>query len=563
MSQRAPASHAASRGPSRSPVGRDDSSPGHHLALHNSNDGRQEHDTKGHAEGLGRPQPVKALGVHNILNPSDSRHMAPDESGRASKEGSAAPMMAAARAFSGSRPYFPAPTAHGSHPGTPIGNMATLGRPHSSGRSSPVMTYPYGAPSDARKAASPRLPRTLSFGQPNAPRDVDARRPPPLGTCSPAKRSYEAAVADDGRQLPGLHHSTGVALPTSHGLVTPPSTLAQPTARLADAHAPYAPPRPVTSREAHGRLHSLPAHAHFQQVGVLSRPMSSMGGPEEGTSWSEVMRRSAMGSGMGPTEGQQAFMTLPGSDTPIPVQVDYSQASKKADEKRQRNAKASTRHRRKKKTMQEENMRLLQDLKDERQQMAMEVDDVKRQRDFYREERNRLRDIVARTPGIHQHAAGPPSPPLRSAERLEDRSPGSHSHMATPTPGYSSDQSSAERPAQRRRTEERPEYGGPMFSTAAGGGPTAGMMTGLAGGPMYGVPPRPLSAASSASGERLPPLRAMDGAGPSPGQGVAGSVPQEQDPRTGQWRPAHPRQYETGWATAPRKPHEGHSSPWQ
>lgn len=60
---------------------------------------------------------------------------------------------------------------------------------------------------------------------------------------------------------------------------------------------------------------------------------------------------------MAGAEGQQAFMALPGCDTPIPVQVDYSQASKKADEKRQRDAKASTRHRRKKKTMQEENMR--------------------------------------------------------------------------------------------------------------------------------------------------------------------------------------------------------------
>ncbi|KAJ6446673.1 armadillo-type fold domain-containing protein [Purpureocillium lavendulum] len=250
---------------------------------------------------------------------------------------------------------------------------------------------------------------------------------------------------------------------------------------------------------------------------------------------------------------------------PIPVQVDYSQASKKADEKRQRNAKASTRHRRKKKTMQEENMRLLQDLKDERHSMAVEVDDLKRQRDFYRDERNRLRDIVARTAGIHQHAAGPPTPPMRSIESLADRSPGSQSHMPTPTPGYTSDPSSAERPTQRRRTEDRHEYATSVYGAPVGG-PHQTASSAAGAGQGYGAPPRPLSAASSASGERLPPLRAMDG--PAPVQGVGGRQPQEQDPRTGQWRPVQPRQYETGWATTPtaRKSHEGqpsHPSHWQ
>ncbi len=106
-------------------------------------------------------------------------------------------------------------------------------------------------------------------------------------------------------------------------------------------------------------------------------------------------------------EGQQAFMTLPGSETPIAIQVDYSQASKKADEKRQRNAKASTRHRRKKKTIQEENVRQIQEMADEKEELVERVEQLTRQRDFYRDERNRLRDIVLRTPSIAQHASGP------------------------------------------------------------------------------------------------------------------------------------------------------------
>ncbi|KAM4057122.1 Basic-leucine zipper (bZIP) transcription factor [Hirsutella rhossiliensis] len=270
------------------------------------------------------------------------------------------------------------------------------------------------------------------------------------------------------------------------------------------------------------------------------------------------MRRSGVGGGMGSADGQQAFMTLPGSDTPIPVQVDYSQASKKADEKRQRNAKASTRHRRKKKTMQEENLRQLQDLKDERQQMMEEIDDLKRQRDFYRDDRNRLREIVARTPGIHQHAGGPASPSEQGSDSHAERSPGQHAHMPTPSQGYASDPSSAERPAQRRRTDDRPDFSTPVYGASVG--PPPPVLASLPGASGYGGPVRPPSAASSGSGERLPPLRAMEG--PLAAQGMGTGQPQEQDPRTGQWRPAQPRQYETGWATAPRKVYDGHASQW-
>ncbi|KAF5699555.1 Calpain-like protease palB rim-13 [Fusarium mundagurra] len=90
---------------------------------------------------------------------------------------------------------------------------------------------------------------------------------------------------------------------------------------------------------------------------------------------------------------------------------------------------------------------------------------------------------------------------------------------------------SNERPAQRRRTDDHPEYSLPPYGSPASGHPSASP-SGLPPMPMpgYGGPSRPSSAASSASGERLPPLRVMEGrppTGPPPGPGV-----QEQDPRT-------------------------------
>ncbi|KAJ4158489.1 uncharacterized protein LMH87_009012 [Akanthomyces muscarius] len=166
-----------------------------------------------------------------------------------------------------------------------------------------------------------------------------------------------------------------------------------------------------------------------------------------------MMRRPGMGGSILNTDGQQAYMTLPGSD---------------------RNAKASTRHRRKKKNLQEENIRMLQDLKDDQEAMADQIESLTRQRDFYREERNRLRDVVLRTPAISQHASGPPSPiSTRSVNSYADHSPlGSQPRLLhTPSQGYRSESSSVERPAQRRRTDDRPEYS-VNYSTQPGPPPT-------------------------------------------------------------------------------------------
>ncbi|OAA56462.1 hypothetical protein ISF_07530 [Cordyceps fumosorosea ARSEF 2679] len=221
------------------------------------------------------------------------------------------------------------------------------------------------------------------------------------------------------------------------------------------------------------------------------------------------------------------------------VPVDTTQASKKADEKRQRNAKASTRHRRKKKNIQEENIRLLQDLKDDQEAMAEQMENLTRQRDFYREERNRLREIVLRTPAISQHASGPPSPGSRSGvNSYADHSPmgGKPRPLHTPSQGYISEASSVERPAQRRRTDEHSEYAA-NYSTHPG--PPATTLP-----PMHShvqtMPPRPMTA--------LPPLRAMDGP-PPPHEMHSGHATHERDPVTGDWRVAPPRPYETGWAT--------------
>ncbi|KAH7329377.1 hypothetical protein B0I35DRAFT_448551 [Stachybotrys elegans] len=456
------------------------------------------------------------------------------------------PREPAASALETSSASFP----HAGTPGTPVGALGGS----ASGRSSPANSFPFPAFHDPRKMLSPKLPRALSVGQgiSSLPRDLDARSQQLVPASPPVKRPYEADNPEEGRHpLPAVrHHSLSL---TS----TPSRSFSQPVSRSLGAHPGHhmAP----QGGDQHGQPQPLSPYPHHQQGMVAPRPFHRPSTPTAESSpmpaWSEMLRRPGMGPSMVSGEGQQAFMTLPGSDTPIPVQVDYSQASKKADEKRQRNAKASTRHRRKKKTMQEENMRQLQILKDERQQMLQHIEELTHQRDFYRGDRNRLRDIVARTPSIGEQAAGPPSPPVsRITGSFSGKSPTMH-HQQRPTTshGYTSESSSIERPAQRRRIDDRPEFSIPSY-----GAPQAGAPGSLP--PMhaqyYGGPPRPPSAASSGSIERLPPLRGMESQqmiqGPSQVHAPAQGHQQEQDPRTGQWVPLQPRQYETGWATTHR-----------
>ncbi|KAK2594950.1 hypothetical protein QQS21_007353, partial [Conoideocrella luteorostrata] len=517
---------------------------GHDVAIDNIKSQNRDSPSRG------QQIPPRSLGMLNILNPPGSRPTGPQGINDSASHISRPP-----RTYSTSMQGVPQQPVSGhsasaSYPGTPSGTLSssTVLGPE---RQSPTMGYSFSDLNEPRKVLSPKMPRPSSLGQSSGlPREIDSRPQAYVPSVAPAKRPYNSDTPNKTRQLPSLHHTPGIAQAAGPQTLTPP-----PRSRAPDVSH-------VLAQPGHPRdISGMPRHPHTQfqpssslgQLPAVSRP------PEGLTAWSEVMRRSSMG-GPGVLEGQQAFMTLPGSDTPIPVQVDYSQASKKADEKRQRNAKASTRHRRKKKTIQEENVRQLQDLRDEREQIAEELEHMRHQRDFYRDERNRLRDIVSRTHGIHQHAAGPPSPtPTRSTGSHTDRSPATQHHMSTPTPGYAGDVVSIDRTGQRPKPEERPEYTGPGF--IPGMAPAA--LTSPHGQPYGVVTPRPPSAASSGSGDRLPPLRAMEG--PSPVvQHLGSRQGHEQDPTTGQWRPVPPRQVETGWATASRKLGEGQSQshPW-
>lgn len=474
--------------------------------------------------------PARLHGVHNILNPPESQR-------RAAAGLSHAPEHPSVGQYGQPHQFF-GHAQSGSHPSTPVGGVMTLPGPLTSGDPPHL---PAASLHNTRKILSPKAPRSSSINLGNPIQGGDPRLHQNVQMASPVKRAREGSP--EGYRPSPTHHPSSLPQTPNVPGASISRSFSQPM--IQPLSGPHPPPLPLPSGD---RPSVSPAHPHFQPDMYNRRSFSTSTGPgpvgDTHMPWTDPPgRRTSLGPPM-IGEGQQAFMTLPGSD-PIPIHVDYSQASKKADEKRQRNAKASTRHRRKRKAMQEESARQLQDLKDEREEMELQIEELTAQRDFYRNDRNLLRDLVSRTAGISEHAARPHSPPLTSRMTMGGLSPRRGPRMLRE---YSSEASSSERPTQRQRTDDRSDSSIPSYGIQSVGTPTAQQSS--LHGQMYGMPPRPGSATSSTgTGERLPPLRAMEAPQPSHGQ-------HEQDPRTGQWMPIQPRSYEMGWATA-RKPGEG------
>lgn len=492
--------------------------------------------------------PNNSIGMYSILNPPDRRTSQSEAAGG----GPVPPRPWEVDGSGGNgnpnhpniqipRTFFPGQSSASSMPGTPASaNSATPGAklPFSE-RASPGVGYPFPQVDTPRKLLSPKPPRRSSLHQDVSTREYEQHQHQQqlLTHNAAVKRPYENDMSEAHRQAQGSHlgpnhvaYSNG-----SHNA----SPRAPPPLQIGRSQEVSRGP-PLPSTEGPGRPY---VPAHLQHAGGGHSPHGGPSNDGSSLNWADSVHRSGMGVG---SDGQQAYIQLPGSSIPIPIEVDYSHASRKADEKRQRNAKASTRHRKKKKVIQEDNMRQLHELREARMDLSHQMDDIIRQRDYYRDERNRLRDIVSRTQGISHHASGPPTPRASSSAGSHlERSPHNQpSHAATPPQGYASETPSIERSGQLRRMDEQQE----IFNGQYGGN---NALPSIHNQPS-GYPPRPLSAASSGNGERLPlplpPLRGIDGPPPPIGLGPSGPH-HEQDRITGQWRPNQSRAYETGWAT--------------
>lgn len=248
------------------------------------------------------------------------------------------------------------------------------------------------------------------------------------------------------------------------------------------------------------------------------------------------------------SDGQTILRMQPGLDgEPLEIPVDRRLASKAADQKRHKNAIASQQHRQRKKEKEQTMEAQNRELEARRRELQVELQEMTRQRDFYRGERDRLRDLLLQTP-LRDQAAGPPSPPSGTASsRVETSTSGQG-----PVSEASNESSSGERPARRRRTGgaaqfTTPDYGTPM-TTPAHLPPIARQA--------YDDGQAPTHAAQS--GDRLQPVRTVEGR-PGPAGAEAPFSPRPGGP------PLMYTNYapvETGWASQPSgHPHPGQPAP--
>ncbi|CAJ2506409.1 Uu.00g005390.m01.CDS01 [Anthostomella pinea] len=249
------------------------------------------------------------------------------------------------------------------------------------------------------------------------------------------------------------------------------------------------------------------------------------------------------------SEGHAAFQIAPTQGDNIIVPIEMYQGSKQADEKRQRNAGASARFRQRKKDREVQQAINIQKLEAQNREVEKRLQDAEAERDRYRAERDRLRDIVYRTPGTSELAfQGPPSPnSARSGGSFAERSPlvpATRPPTSMPIQQYgAADPTTGERASRRRRTDSQLEYSSHAYGSTPSTlppihQPSYPTTLSQPGTPSAGAPPR------------LPPLRS------DPPSGTPTTAPSATNTPVQGYTPFKREPYESGWATRPSGPHD-------
>lgn len=574
----------------------------------------------------GRPSSsgVRSSDVHGILNASESHNRYPGGmvpySGQPSEVESSRSAMGDQRrpqgnphfipyVFQGQQPLATPPAAY-----SPSAPSSAQGLPTTSaGRRSPTIgpqLPPLGVP---RRMITPRSPRVASFSRAARMAEELQQNPLPRQPSLPesassqdiSPRSRPVPLGGQGvRALPQPQPlGRGTALPPLTASPVAARSLSQPT--IGHRLPPTVAPEHLQSSNRHPLPVTEPSPYPSQTYLAQDAPA---GGPGGETRWTTGGYGSLVGlpwgRGLPAGESQHLLTITPQYGEEFVVPVDTHQGSKTQDQKRQKNAIASARFRTRKKEREHQ-------LEIDNHELAVRVRELEEERDFYRNERNRLRDVVSRTASISDWANGPPSPlpnrrhgnfpaeeansqggsdhsmigsPVRPRRAPQARSPsrtgGSYvaesSHMASaprlpshpyayppPYPYGPQSPSTGEPPARRRRIQHAPQFTAPSYGALQQTTLPPPMAPST-----YGLNPAH-HPTTSAGIPRLPPLRIDQPSPPSeyppqpqPGPGPGAPPPLlPQQPQQSQQQPSYPpaysRSYEPGWASAPQGPQEG------
>lgn len=450
----------------------------------------------------------RTSGVHDILNPPGPHYGSgapPSAVQRAGGETEQVPSSVDGGRYGGTSPHqffgyhsqAPSPLSQ-PEPGLPPPRLLPGPSPQLE-RGSPTSVHPFPALGAPRRILTPKspMPGGLGRGSPYRPTESPSPFGPSRGGPPPSDLSYGPGPSHGALvQFTAGPSPTGIPS-TLVPLVTPPRSLSQPL--LGHVHHPGYSTDPTQAPGFGGR--DFQGRTSFGPGTVFHPgPGPSRGLPTPGLGDGQWLPMAGVHSGnrvLSVSEGPQYLTIHPDVGETIHVPVDMHQASRHSDEKRQRNAGASARFRARKKERERDVQNGIQRLEAQNRELHDEMRGLRIQRDYYRNERNRLRDIVKRTPSIRDLADQcPPSPSSRSTGSFAAE----NSPMPTPShpqPAHVRDASPHGRPARRRRIDPAPEFSGPSYGPL----PPSSMP------PMpqhnYGVAPTALPPVNP----RLPPLR--------------------------------------------------------
>lgn len=439
--------------------------------------------------------------------------------------------------------------------------------PSSAERCSPGTARPLPAIAAARRVLTPRTPRLISPGQP-AFRTLNPPQPQPQHFPVAPQDANRVILPDAGAHIrpdQQPHSARGSPLVQQQF-----SRVVSPAGRPPSGIAPL----PVTTRSVSQPIQSQPPPPHlrggpiFGPGGQGVPPRQPPPGYPPHNSYNNVMPPTSNGY-PGPTvdarwvgsgaenplqyaqggarsfafaEGQAALRIQPAHGEEFIVPVDTHQGSRQADEKRQRNAGASARFRKRKKDRETMERMEHQRMENQYRELEAQIRALETDRDRIRADRDRLRDLVYRTPDISELAyQGPPSP----VSSIGSAAAASSAARAVGGGGSvygASDPETGERASQRRRTDPHPqvEFSPASYTSTPGSLPSI---------PSTGYPAsisHPGTPSMRSQPPQLPPLRLGSTTG-TPTTVVSAANTPIQAYQTIKREP-----YETGWATGAR-----------
>ncbi|KAL2213345.1 hypothetical protein CC79DRAFT_1362161 [Sarocladium strictum] len=408
-------------------------------------------------------------------------------------------------------------------------------------RAIPVM------PDGSRRILSPRGPRAASashaLGHFNLSPQVTSGV---AGVVNPFPNSSASTLRAPSHQFPPI--SSAASLPGTPSVAAPQPvrTNSQPTLGLPPVVP--APLAPAASRRPWPAPGQPPQPPHVTEAPAAFPRSVSSSVVNSPMAWQDLVRER---QNLAVSEGTEVSTGRIG-DVEIQIGWDLNTGSSKQSQKRSRNAEASGRHRSKRKAQTSDMQKEIEALKEEKAEYQAQIQELTRERDFYRDDRNRLRDLASRTPQIAHLAASPLSPRSLSTNSVSQPStnaPTTRDSLATELrQQYQAYPSARETREMHQETSAFPS-GMNIYSQGQPpnhGNPSAPSESGHPGMNLPESQPehRPPLGSRSASATQLPPIGTMGGLIDPPAQGQSREPSHQQE----QWWRTRARP-NPGWAT--------------